>query len=98
MTGCGSGASRRDTQPVAVGVDERALSPGKTLLVDGNVELLGHRADVIDVELDQRIGTSVPLVFCIAPPTTSVKNLSCDESRTRPDSFTVSLNRAAEPS
>ena len=46
------GASGGDPQPVAVGIFESAFPPRETFFIDGNTELLRHRIDVVDVQVD----------------------------------------------
>src|SRR5262249_20875266 len=58
-----SGALRRDTKPVSIGVYEVALPPGQSFLVGGHLELLGHRIDVSDIEVDQGVRPGIALVL-----------------------------------
>src|SRR5690349_24689565 len=58
-----SGASGRDPQPVAVRVFEIHLATGEALLVNRDAELLGDAVDVIDVEVDERVRSSVACVL-----------------------------------
>lgn len=57
------GAPRRDPKPVAVRVHQIALPPGKSFLVDGDLELLGHCIDVSHIEVDERVRAGVALVL-----------------------------------
>ena len=66
-----SGAACRDAQPVPVRVDESTLPSSKTLLVDGNTELRGYDVHIVDVQVDQRVGTSIALVFGQVEPHSS---------------------------
>src|SRR3954467_9411202 len=58
-----SGPPRRHPQPVAVRVNEVALTPREAFFVDGDPELLGHGIDVPDVEMDQGVRPGVALVL-----------------------------------
>jgi hypothetical protein len=58
-----SGAWGRDPKPVAVLVDEVALPPGYPFLIYWDLELVGHRIDVSDVEVDQGVGPGIALVL-----------------------------------
>jgi len=58
-----SGTPGGNPKPVPVGVDEGALPPGEPFLVDPDVELLGHRVDVPDVEVDQGVRPGVARVL-----------------------------------
>jgi hypothetical protein len=40
-----------------------ALAASKTFFVDGNPELVRDHVDVLDVEVDKRVGAGVTLVF-----------------------------------
>ena len=69
-----SGAPSRYTQPVAVRVFEIALPSSKTLLVDRDSKLLRHRVDVPDVQVDQRVGTGIALVFRQVEPNVAARH------------------------
>jgi hypothetical protein len=58
-----SGAPSGDAQPVAVRVDEGALAPGESVFVDGDPELLRNGVDVVDLQVDQGVRSSVALVL-----------------------------------
>jgi hypothetical protein len=58
-----SGASGRYAQPVAVRVFEMHFTPGKTLLINWNAELLGNAVDVTDVEMNEGVWSCVALVL-----------------------------------
>jgi hypothetical protein len=58
-----SGASSGDPQPIAVRIFESALAPRETFFIDGNTELLRHRIDVVDVQVNKRVGSRVSRVF-----------------------------------
>jgi hypothetical protein len=57
------GAPGGNAQPVAVGIDEGALTPRDPVFIDGNPELLGHGIDVLDIEVDQGVRPSVALLL-----------------------------------
>ena len=58
-----SGPPRGDAESVAVRVHEVAFPSGEAVFVYGNPELRRHRVDVLDVEVDQRVRTSVAFVL-----------------------------------
>src|SRR5215211_2564427 len=66
-----SGARGRDAEPVAVGVFEITLPPGEALFIDRNPELLRDRVDVAYVQMNERVRTSVALVFGEVEPDAS---------------------------
>ena len=66
-----SGAWSRYPQPVPIRVFEVALPAGKTRFIDGNLELLRDRVDVLDVQVHECVGPCVPLVFREIEPNAS---------------------------
>ncbi len=46
------GAWGRDSEPVPVRILDIAFAPREPLLVDGDPELLRHRVDVGDIQMD----------------------------------------------
>ena len=68
-----SGAPSRYAQPVAVRIFQSALTPSKTLVVDGDAKLLRHRVDVVDVQVDKRVGTGIALVLGEVEPNVAAR-------------------------
>lgn len=57
------GAPGGNAQAIAVRVYQGALSPSEPFFIDGDSEFRGHSVNVVDVEMDQGIRPSVPLVL-----------------------------------
>jgi len=58
-----SGAPSRYAQSVPIRILKIALAAGKTVFIDRNPELVRDHLDVVDVEVDERVGAGVTLVF-----------------------------------
>ena len=69
-----SGASSSYAQPVAVGIFEITFPPGETLFVDRDSELFRDGVDVVEVQVDQGVGTSVALVFRQVEPDVAARH------------------------
>jgi len=57
------GARGRYSEPVPVRILDIALAPRELLLVDWDPELLRHRVDVGDIQMNQRVRASVTLML-----------------------------------
>lgn len=90
-----SGPPRRHPQPVAVRVDEVALTTREAFFVDGDPELLGHGIDVPDVEMDQGVRPGVALVLREVEP--DVATGDGDEQRETRLELVLPLLREPEP-
>lgn len=58
-----SGPSGGDAESVAVWVHEVAFASGEPVFVDRNPELSRDRVDILDVQVNQGVGTGVACVF-----------------------------------
>ena len=72
--GCRPHDGGRDAESVAVGIDEVHLAPREAVLVDDLTELRRDGVDVGDVQVHQRVGTRVALVFGEIEPHASARD------------------------
>src|SRR5215208_5326198 len=68
---CASGARSRYPEAVAVWIFKVALPPGETLFIYGDTELLRDRVDVVDVQVDERVGPCVSFMLGEIEPNAS---------------------------